>query len=106
MVISWTFHTIYATEVSLTKLPNARYCACLPFALVLLPNGVGLLCWKPMPARQETINEVSFFWRPMLARPVTNGNVFVFGMKDTAEIECEQANGNLWPEFFHWTCLI
>ena len=59
-----------------------------------------------MPARQETINEVSFFWRPMLARPVTNGNVFVFGMKDTAEIECEQANGNLWPEFFHWTCLI
>ena len=53
-----------------------------------------------MPARQETINEVSFFWRPMLARPVTNGNVFVFGMKDTAEIECEQANGNLWPEFF------
>ena len=40
-----------------------------------------------MPARQETINEVSFFWRPMLARPVTNGNVFVFGMKDTAEIE-------------------
>ena len=42
----------------------------------------------------------------MLARPVTNGNVFVFGMKDTAEIECEQANGNLWPEFFHWTCLI
>ena len=74
--------------------------------LVLLPNGVGLLCWKPMPARQETINEVSFFWRPMLARPVTNGNVFVFGMKDTAEIECEQANGNLWPEFFHWTCLI
>ena len=53
-----------------------------------------------MPARQETINEVSFFWRPMLARPVTNGNVFVFGMKDTAEIEFEQANGNLWPEFF------
>ena len=52
-----------------------------------------------MPARQETINEVSFFWRPMLARPVTNGNVSVFGMKDTAEIECEQANGNLWPEF-------
>ena len=59
-----------------------------------------------LDAPQETINEVSFFWRPMLARPVTNGNVFVFGMKDTAEIECEQANGNLWPEFFHWTCLI
>ena len=57
-------------------------------------------------AVQETINEVSFFWRPMLARPVTNGNVFVFGMKDTAEIECEQANGNLCAEFFHWTCLI
>ena len=55
--------------------------------------------WRPMPARQETINEVSFFWRPMLARPVTNGNVFVFGMKDTAEIECEQANGNLCAEF-------
>ena len=52
------------------------------------------------------LNEVSFFWRPMLARPVTNGNVFVFGMKDTAGIEFEQADGNLWPEFFHWTCLI
>ena len=61
---------------------------------MLLLNGVGFLWWRSMPAEQEKF----LCWKPVLARPETNGNV------STSNFSFEQAEWKLVARVFNWTC--